>query len=272
MEMLTAQGMRMPKLGLGTWPMKGKECQVAVERALALGYRHIDTAQSYGNEDAVGAALAATGVKREDIHVTTKVWLDKLTPSLMRRAMAESLTALRSDYVDLYLIHWPTEDGLDAALETLGRLHAEKLARAIGVSNFPVKLMRQAVSDRRLPIACNQVEYHVMLDQSAVLAQARRDGMVVTAYSPVAKNRVADDPEMQRIARKHDATPAQIALKWLLDQENVAAVPKAASEANQKANLAALDISLDDEDRAAIGKLPKNRRLVVPSWAPAWDS
>jgi 2,5-diketo-D-gluconate reductase B len=273
MEMITAQGMRMPKLGLGTWPMKGRECQQAIESALALGYRHVDTAQSYGNEDAVGAALAATQLPRSEIHVTTKVWHDHLAPDAMRRAMEASLRALRTDYVDLYLIHWPSPSmNLARSLEALVRLKEEGRAKAIGVSNFPAALLRQAVEEWHAPIACNQVEYHVLLDQSRIVGYAQSHGFAVTAYSPLAKgSELARLPELQRIAAKHHATPAQVALKWLLDQDGVAAVPKSASPERQKENLGALKLQLDDEDREEIARLPKNRRLISPSWAPQWD-
>ncbi len=273
MQTLTNQGMAMPRLGLGTWPMRGAECQAAVESALALGYRHIDTAAAYGNEDAVGAGIATAGVPRGQIHVTTKVWHDQLAPGGVAAAIERSLSALRLDYVDLYLIHWPAR-GMDLprTLEAMVRLREQGRARAIGVSNFPVALMRQAVEEVDAPIACNQVEYHVMLDQSAVLAYARAHGIAVTAYSPLAKgSELAGIAELTAIARKHDATAAQVALAWLLGQDGVAAVPKAASRGRQAENLRALDVTLDAADREAIALLPKGRRLVAPSWAPAWD-
>ncbi len=272
MQVITVHGMRMPKLGLGTWAMSGAQCRAAVEQALALGYRHIDTAESYGNEDAVGEALASGVAPRAEIHVTSKVWTDHLAPDAMRRALDRSLKALRTDYVDLYLIHWPAPDmDLGAALAALARLREEGKARAIGVSNFPVALMKRAVEAFGAPLACNQIEYHVMLDQSAVLDYARSHGMAVTAYSPLGRGRLANDPVLQRIGRKHGASAAQVALKWLLDQDMVAAVPKAARRASQQANLDALKLVLDDEDRAAIAELPKRERFINPGFAPAWD-
>lgn len=273
MEMITAHGLRMPKLGLGTWRMKGVECQEAIERALALGYRHVDTAEMYGNEDAVGDALAATAVDRGEIHLTTKVWYDHLAPDAMRRAMAASLEKLRTPYVDLYLIHWPGPDmDLPAALETMVALKEEGLARAIGVSNFPVKLLRQAVEEVRAPIVCDQVEYHVLLDQSAVCRYARAHDLAVTAYCPLAQGRLADYPALGTIAEKHGVTPAQVALAWLLEQDGVAAIPKAARAESQRANLEAAEIRLDDADRRVIAGLPKGERFVNPGWAPRWDA
>ncbi|HUZ63006.1 MAG TPA: aldo/keto reductase, partial [Acetobacteraceae bacterium] len=265
-------GLSMPKLGLGTWRMKGAECQEAVERALALGYRHVDTAEMYGNEDAVGDALAATAVKRADIHLTTKVWWENLAPDAMRRSIEASLRALKTDHVDLYLIHWPAQGmNLPRALEALIGLQQAGLTRRIGVSNFPVALLRQAVEEVRAPIVCNQIEYHVLLNQAPVIAYARAKGLAVTAYCPLAQGRLADHAALTGIARKHGATPAQIALKWLLDQDGLAAIPKAARRESQQANLDALRITLDDADRTAIAALPKDQRFVNPGFAPAWD-
>src|SRR3984885_7348773 len=169
MEQLQTQGISLPRLGLGTYRMQGDACRAAVESALALGYRHIDTAEMYGNEEAVGAAIAASGVKRTELHVTTKVWHSNLAPDPIRSSFAASLDKLRLDQVDLYLIHWPSPAmDLPAALETLMRIREEGGARAIGVCNFPVALLRQAVEEVGVPIACDQVEYHLLLDQSAL--------------------------------------------------------------------------------------------------------
>ncbi len=272
MDMITNGGLRMPKLGLGTWRMKGDECREAVERALSLGYRHIDTAEMYGNEEAVGAALNGARLPRGDIHVTTKVWWDHLAPDAMRRAIEASLQKLQTDYVDLYMIHWPSPDmDLPAALATLVKLKEEGLAHAIGVCNFPVALLRQAVEEIGAPIVANQVEYHVLLNQDPVLGYLGAHDMALTAYCPIAQGKLADHEELGVIARKHDATAAQIALKWLLDQPGVAAIPKAQRRESQVANLEALKIELDDADRAAIAALPKTQRMVNPGFAPAWD-
>ena len=272
MEMITTGGLRMPKLGLGTWRMKGDECREAVERALSLGYRHIDTAEMYGNEEAVGAALNGARLPRSDIHVTTKVWWENLAPDAIRRSLETSLGKLQTDYVDLYMIHWPSP-GMDlpAALGALMKLKEAKLIHAIGVCNFPVALLRQAVEEIGVPIAANQVEYHVLLGQDPVLDYLRSHDMALTAYCPIAQGKLADHEELGVIARKHHATAAQIALKWLLDQPGVAAIPKAARRESQVANLEAMKIELDDADRAAIAALPKAQRMVNPGFAPAWD-
>lgn len=270
--MITTNGLAMPELGLGTWRMKGEDCTAAVEGALARGYRHIDTAQMYGNEDAVGDALANTPVARGDIHLTTKVWWENLAPDAMQRAMAESLTKLRQSYVDLYLIHWPSPTmDLAAALGQMVAFKEQGLARNIGVANFPISLLRQAVVEIGAPIAVNQFEYHVLLDQTKLVDECRSLGVAVTAYCPLAQGRLADHPSLTAIAEKHKASAAQVALKWLLDQDGVSPIPKAARAESQQANLDAMKLVLDDADRAAIAALPKDQRFVSPGFAPVWD-
>src|SRR5713101_9161031 len=169
MENLQTQGLSLPRLGLGTFRMQGEVCRAAVESALALGYRHIDTAEMYGNEDAIGAAIAASGVARKDLHVTTKVWNENLAADAMRQAFDKSLKKLRLDQVDLYLVHWPAPNmNLPAMFDTLMKLKQEGRTRAIGVANFNIALLKTVVEEIKAPIACNQIEYHVMLDQTKV--------------------------------------------------------------------------------------------------------
>lgn len=271
-QKIQIQGIELPKLGLGTYRMQGDTCRVGVETALALGYRHIDTAEMYGNEEAVGAAIAASGVPRRELHVTTKVWNENLAPDAIRRSFDASLKKLRLDYVDLYLVHWPSPRmDLPAIFETLGRLKEQKLVRAIGVCNFNVALLRQVIEQIGAPIACNQIEYHVLLEQSAVRDYLRPRGIPVVAYCPLAQGRLAEHPQLAEIAHKHRVTPAQVALKWLLDQEGVAAIPKSSRREGQQANLDAWKINLDDADRQVIAGLPKNQRFVNPGFAPDWD-
>jgi 2,5-diketo-D-gluconate reductase B len=272
-HIVNAQGLNMPKLGLGTWPMLADECTRAVEQALALGYRHIDTAAGYNNEGAVGQAVANSPTPREQIHITTKVWWDQLQPDAMRHSMDRSLKALRSDYVDLFMIHWPSTDwDLPRTIETLVALKEQGLARNIGVANFPLPLLRKVIEELGAPLSAIQVEYHVLLGQNALLDYARQHDMALTAYTPLARNKVSDIPAIQQIAAKHGVLPTQVALKWLLDQSNVAAIPKASSEANQLANLAAFTVNLDDQDRALIASLSKRQRQVSPDFAPVWDA
>ncbi len=272
MEHLHTQGISLPRLGLGTYRMQGDVCRAAVESALALGYRHIDTAEMYGNEDAVGAAIAAAGVAREDLHVTTKVWNENLAPDAIRRAFDSSLKKLGLDHVDLYLVHWPARDmNLPAMFDSLLRLREEGRTRAIGVANFNIALLKTVVEEIKAPIACNQVEYHVMLDQGPLRKYMAAKAIPLVAYCPLAQGRAASDETLAAIGRKHGASAAQVALKWLLDQDGVAAIPKASRAESQRANLDALHVGLDDEDRQAIAGLPKDRRLVNPGFAPAWD-
>lgn len=262
----------MPKLGLGTYRLTGRDGQAAVESALALGYRHIDTAEMYANEDAVGAALRAVGLPREDVFVTTKVWWTNLSPDAIRAANAASLARLGLGHVDLYHIHWPAA-GMDlgAALAALRALLAEGRTRAIGMCNCPPGMLRAALATGA-PLAAVQVEYHAMLDQSALLALCRAEGLALTAYSPLAQGRLAEDPLLARIGARHGATASQVALAWLLRQDAVAAIPKASRPEGQRANLGALSVPLDAADLAAIDALPKDRRFVNPSFAPDWTA
>lgn len=262
--------LRMPRLGLGTWPMKGADCTAAVQSALALGYRHIDTAEMYGNEEAVGLGLAASGVPRGEIFLTTKIWNDKPNGAAIRTGFDASLLRLATPYVDLLLIHWPSPAlDLPDALAGLAAIRAEGRAKAIGVSNFPPKLLQRAI-DQGVGLCCLQVEYHALLDQSKLREICRANDMALTAYSPLGKGNAPNEPALQDIARKHGATAAQVALAWLLAQPGVAMVPKAASPARQAENLAALDVKLDADDLAAVAALPKGQRFVDPGMAPDW--
>ena len=272
MENLTTQGISLPRLGLGTFRMQGDVCRAAVESALELGYRHIDTAEMYANEEAIGAAIAASGVARKDLHVTTKVWNENLAADAMRRAFDKSLKKLRLDQVDLYLVHWPAPNmNLPAMFETLMKLKQEGRTRAIGVANFNIALLKTVVEEIKAPIACNQIEYHVMLDQTKVAKYLTAKSIPLVAYCPLAQGRAASDETLLAIGKKHGASAAQVALRWLLDQDGVAAIPKTSRRESQEANLDALKVRLDDDDRKKIAALPKDRRCVNPGFAPAWD-
>lgn len=272
-RLTTRNGLDLPAIGLGTWPMTGNACTQAVRQALELGYRHIDTATAYDNEAAVGQALRDSDVPREQIHLTTKVWWDRLAPKAMRQSLEDSLRALGTEQVDLFHIHWPSQ-GMDLArsIDTLVALRDEGKARSIGVANFPLGLLRQVVETLGAPLSAIQVEYHVLLSQQTLLDYARRHDLLLTAYTPLARGQAAAQPVIQAIARKHGVLPGQVALKWLLDQDGVAVIPKAGSRENQLANLAASNVQLDDEDRVAIAGLPKDQRVVSPAFAPDWNS
>ena len=272
MEHIQTRGISLPRLGLGTFRMQGDECRGAVESALELGYRHLDTAAMYGNEDAVGAAIAASGIKRDALHVTTKVWHDQLAPAAIRRSLRTSLDKLQLDYVDLFMVHWPAPDmNLPDIFAVLAELQNTGHIRAFGVCNFTLPMLRAAIEDIGAPIACNQVEYHVLLNQRPMLDYLRARSIPLIAYCPLAQGTLADNPELNAIARKHGAGAAQVALKWLLDQDGVAAIPKAARRVSQQANLDALKLQLDDGDRRIIASLPKDKRFVNPPFAPVWD-
>jgi 2,5-diketo-D-gluconate reductase B len=272
MESLQTQGISLPGLGLGTFRLQGDACRAAVESALGLGYRHIDTAEMYGNEEAIGPAIAASGVARKDLHVTTKVWNENLAPDAIRKAFDTSLKKLKLDHVDLYLVHWPSPDmKLPAVLETLMKLKQEGRTRAIGVANFNIALLKQAVEEIKAPIACNQIEYHVLLDQTPIRKYMTAKSIPLVAYCPLAQGRAASNEALIAIGKKHNVSAAQVALKWLLDQDGVAAIPKASRAESQKANLGALNVKLDDDDRKTIAALPKDQRFVKPGFSPVWD-
>ncbi|WP_462381339.1 aldo/keto reductase [Pseudomonas sp. Marseille-QA0892] len=271
-NIITHDGLSLPRLGLGTWPMKGEECRAAVASALELGYRHIDTAAAYENETEVGIAIEQSAVPREDIHITTKIWWDQLEPDAMRASVENSLSRLKTDYVDLLMIHWPGKDWEpQRSLETLAALKEEGKARHIGVANFPLPLLRQAVEEFGISLSAIQVEYHLLLGQRALLQYAQERNMALVAYCPLARMRIGEVPEILTVAAKHFVKPSTVALRWLLDQPNVAAIPKASGAENQKSNLEALDLPLTAEDRKVLDDLPKNQRLVDPDFAPKWD-
>jgi 2,5-diketo-D-gluconate reductase B len=273
MKSIETQGIAIPRLGFGTFRMPGNDCQPVVESAIAVGYRHIDTAAMYDNEAAVGNGITASGIARGDVFVTTKVWHDQLAPDALRKAFDTSLGKLKLDYVDMYMVHWPSAAmDMAAALETLVKLRDEGRTRAIGVCNFNMPMMRQALEDIGAPIAALQVEYHPFIDQSAMLNYLRPRGIPLTAYAPLAQGRAAVDGTLQKIGDKHGVTAAQVTIAWLLGQEGVIAIPKASQAARQQSNLEAVRTVLDAEDIAAIAGLPKGQRFIQPPFAPDWNA
>jgi 2,5-diketo-D-gluconate reductase B len=274
MDSITTQNVAIPRLGFGTFRMPGDDCQPVVESAIALGYRHIDTAAMYQNEDAVGAAFASSNLPREKLFVTTKVWHDNLlSADAIRKAFDASLVKLRLDYVDMYMVHWPSKHmNLKVVMDTLTALRDDGRTRAIGVCNFNLPMIRATVEDLGAPIAAVQVEYHPFLDQSELLTYLRQHAIPLTAYAPLAQGRAASDPTLARIGEKHGVSAAQVSIAWLLDQPGVIAIPKAQRQESQRSNLEALSIILDEQDQAAIAALPKNLRYVTPDFAPAWNA
>lgn len=269
------QGAAMPALGMGTWEMRGEGAVAAVRQAIDLGYRHIDTAQMYENEAEVGMALAACGVPRGDLWLTTKLDNDNHAFEKVKSSVEESLKKLGTDYVDLLLIHWPMFDDapLVETLDAMAELQYAGKVRHLGVSNFNAELIAEAVDDLGHRILCNQVEYHPYLGQKAVKAACAARDIIVTAYCPVVRGRVAEDEVLQAIALMHDKTPAQVTLRWLVQQDGVAAIPKAASAKNARANLDIFDFELTDDEMARIDGLAQGLRLVDPEgWSPVWDA
>jgi 2,5-diketo-D-gluconate reductase B len=265
-------GARIPAIGLGTWELRGRSCARLVEQSIKLGYRHIDTAQVYENEREVGDGLRASGVKRDDVFVTTKVWTTHFAPNDLERSTRESLAKLRLSEVDLLLLHWPNPQVPLA--ETLGALaHVRKLgmSRHIGVSNFTVALIEEAVALCPEPLACDQVEYHPYLDQTRVLETCALRGMAVVAYSPVAKGRIKNDPTLARIGRAHGKTAAQVSLRWLV-QQNVSAIPRTSKIERLSENIDIFDFELSDEEMRQIFQMGSAKgRLTDYGFAPKWD-
>ena len=251
-----AGGGRMPVLGLGTWELGGRACVEVVRRALELGYRHIDTAEMYANEGEVGQALAASGVDRGEVFLTTKVWTSHFRAADAVRAAERSLRLLRTDHVDLLLMHWPNPDvPLEETLGAFSKLVEAGKALAVGVSNFSPELLRRAIDASPAPIACDQVRCHVGHAQEPLRSAARAAGVAVTAYWPLRHGGLLGEPLLGEIGRKHAKTPAQVALKWLIDREGVAAIPKASSEEHLKANLDIFDFDLEAGDRQRLDAL-----------------
>lgn len=270
---ISLQNRKIPALGYGTWQLKGPECRSGVKKALDIGYRHIDTAQIYENEAEVGAAIQESGIKRDDIFLTTKVWTTELREGALQKSVDISLKKLKTDCADLLLIHWPVNDVPFAEqLKALQAVQKEGKTRLIGISNFTVAQMKEVVEKIGVPVVNNQVEYHPYLSQKPVLDYIRSHDMFLTAYSPLARGKVKDDPVLTKIAQKHGKTTGQITLRWLVQQEAVAAIPKAGSEKHMRENFEIFDFSLDAQEMKEISALARpDGRLISPGWSPKWD-
>jgi diketogulonate reductase-like aldo/keto reductase len=243
----TVKGEEVPSLGLGTWRLSGRECRRSVRRALELGYRHVDTARMYRNEREVGEGMRDSGVPRGEVFLVTKVWPSDFRHDAVLRAARDSLGQLGTEYVDLLLMHWPNPDvPLGETLGAMRELQEAGGVRHIGVSNFSPALVEEARGYAE--IFCNQVEYNPFNGQKALVRQARELDYLLTAYSPVARGAVNKDATLREIGERHGKTPGQVALRWLVQQEKVAAIPKAASEENLKGNLDIFDFQLSDEE------------------------
>lgn len=271
MQNAEAHGARIPLVGLGTSGLPGRECARMVEQAIRIGYRHIDTAQMYGNEREVGEGVRAAG-RRGDVFVTTKVMPENLAPNDLARSVKESLARLRLSEIDLLLIHWPNPRvPLGETLGALAKMKTDGYTRHIGVSNFTIALMADAVKLSPEPLVCNQFECHPFIDQSRVIAAARGHGMAVVAYSPIAKGKVASDKVLARIGETYKKTPAQICLRWLV-QQGIAVIPRTTRRERLEQNLDVFSFSLTDAEMADIAALgARGQRLTDWSWSPKWD-
>jgi diketogulonate reductase-like aldo/keto reductase len=255
-------GSKMPWLGLGTWRSTGNEANQAVRWALEIGYRHIDTASAYGNEREVGAGVRASGVKRQDVFITTKLWNDDQRQGYDRclAAFAESLKRLGTDYLDLYLLHWPVQGHFADSWRALEKLHRDGRARAIGVSNFMIHHLKELLKSATVVPMVNQVEFHPWLVQPELLDFCRKHDIVEEAWSPLIRGKVAEIPELQRLAGKYCKTPAQIALRWNM-QHGVVTIPKSVHRARIEENSNIFDFKLTPQEMAAIDAQDRKQRV-----------
>lgn len=275
MPTVNANGASIPVLGLGTWTLKGPECTQLVAEALRIGYRHIDTAASYGNEDAVGAGLRESGIARDDVFITTKVWWTDLSAADLRKSAEASLKNLGLDAVDLFLIHWPNPR-IDLA-ETIGALnavHQDGLARHIGVSNFPTDLLAQAIALSQAPLVANEVENHPYLDQRKLHAACRAADMAMVSYCPLARGgALFEERAVREAAARHAKTAGQVVLRWHVQQEGVIAIPRTSRKERLAENAAIFDFELSVAEMEAISGLrARNLRICDYDFSPRWDT
>lgn len=273
MHTITASGANIPALGFGTFRMAEPDTLRMVQAALRTGFTHIDTAQIYDNEAAVGAAIHASGVARRDIFLTTKVWVDNYPEDKFELSVDESLRKLGTDHVDLLLLHWPNEAvSLDRQIAALNAVHRSGKARHIGVSNFTRDLLERSIALSAAPIVTNQIELHPFIDQSIVRQAAASADVAISAYFPMADGKVFTDPTLQSIATRNGRSIAQIVLRWIT-QQNMVALTKTATESRLSENIDIFGFTLSNADMAEISGLTRqNQRLVSPDGlAPNWD-
>ena len=273
MDVIESHGARIPILGFGTMTLKEDQCVQLVEASLKLGYRHLDTAQMYGNEREVGSGMRGSGLKREDILLTTKVWFTQLASGDFERSVDESLERLGLPWVDLLMIHWPNAQvPLSESIAALCKMKKAGLTKHVGVANFNVAMIEEAVKLASQPIAVLQIETHPYLGQSKVIAAARRYGMAVVGYCPPARGKAPAEAVLQRIGKAHGKTPAQVALRFL-EQQQIIPIPRTSKRERLAENLGSLDLKLSEAEMAEIAKLQRpNSRIVSPPQAPQWDA
>jgi diketogulonate reductase-like aldo/keto reductase len=274
MQYVNANGAEIPAIGFGTFELEPADAESMVAHALDVGYRHIDTAQMYKNEEAVGRGLKKSGLDREDIFLTTKVWTDQFADGDLQASVRESLKKLDTDYVDLLLLHWPNPDiSLKETLGALNEVREQGLARNIGISNFTTTLIEEAVSQSAAPLATNQVEFHPYLSQKPVLDKVAEHGMALTAYCPLAQGRVFSEPTLERIGKAHGKNGGQVALRWLIQHGDVVVIPRSSKKAHVTNNFEIFDFELTEEEMREIEALhSEDGRIINPSFAPEWDN
>jgi len=269
-ETVEAGGASIPKLGLGTWQNTGESCTESVEAALDLGYRHVDTAQMYDNERAVGDGIAAADVDREDVFLTTKLWRSNLRADDVRASTRASLDRLGVDRVDLLLIHWPhPRVPVEETLSAMAELRDDGLVEHIGVANFTREQYRAAREAVDAPLVTDQVLYHPYRDRSGLRADCEAAGLSLTAYSPLARGDAVGDPVLADIGARHGKSAAQVALRWLVQQDQVVAIPKATGRDHLAENRAVFDFSLTDEEMARVDDLRGSLWRRLKDRAPA---
>ena len=273
-SVVEAKGARIPLVGLGTWELRGRACARIVEQALRLGYRHIDTAEMYDNEREVGEGLRGAGLARSEVFVTTKIWPSHFAPLELERAAKSSLARLRQTEVDLLLLHWPNPQiPLAETLGALCKVKREGFARHIGVSNFTVALIEEAVELSTEPLVCNQIEMHPFLDQSKVVATCRAHGMAIVAYSPIARGGASKHAVLARIGAHHGKSAAQVSLRYLV-QQGIAVIPRSGRVERLSENAAIFDFALTDAEMKQIGAFAQPGGRIVDysySRSPKWD-
>ncbi len=264
-------GYEIPVLGLGTWQLTGKKCKESVKKAIELGYRHIDTAWIYDNQEEVGEGIKESGIKREKLFVTSKVWTDNLKYNEVLKQCEETLNQLKLNYLDLYLIHWPNKNiPLEETFRAFKELTEKGKVKSIGISNFNIERVREAKEKSKIPISINQVEYHPYLNQETLLEECKKNKITLTAYSPLARGKIFDDPILIKIATETDKKPGQVALRWLI-QKGIIVIPKASSETHLKENMEIFDFKLSKEQMEDIDDIQIRRRLVNPAFSEFED-
>jgi diketogulonate reductase-like aldo/keto reductase len=273
MQFVEAHGARIPQIGLGTMTLKGDVCVQAVKAALQIGYRHLDTAAFYGNEVENGEGLRQSGVKREDVFITTKVRENNLTPENFNKSLDQSLKNLQLPYVDLLLIHWNNKDiPFSVSIPALCAARKDGRAKHVGVANFTTKMLDEAWAVTSEPLVCNQIEMHPFINQDKVLATSKKHGMAVVAYCPIARGKVPGAEVLERIGQAHGKTAAQVSLHYLV-QMGVIPIPRTATPAHLKQNLDVFDFTLSAAEMADLKTLnATNMRVVNPPHAPMWDT